>query len=60
MLGDSPINPVLLSMDLAATRRFYHDQIGLEIIRGERRGDRVSLRCRNESRRDQEHDRYGG
>ena len=32
MLGDHPINPVLLATDLAATRRFYHDQIGLEIL----------------------------
>jgi extradiol dioxygenase family protein len=32
MLGDSPIHPVLLSTDLAETRRFYHDQIGLEIM----------------------------
>jgi catechol-2,3-dioxygenase len=32
MLGDSPIYPVLLSKDLAETRRFYHDQIGLEIL----------------------------
>lgn len=27
MLGESPIHPVLLSTDLAETRRFYHDQI---------------------------------
>ena len=33
MLGDSPINPVLLSKDLAETRRFYHDLLGLEILR---------------------------
>ena len=32
MLGDSPIHPVLLSTDLAETRRFYHDQLGLEIL----------------------------
>jgi hypothetical protein len=32
MLGESPIHPVLLSTDLAETRRFYHDQIGLEIV----------------------------
>ena len=32
MLGDSPINPVLLSTDLAETKRFYHDQLGLEIL----------------------------
>jgi len=32
LLGDSPINPVLLSKDLAETRRFYHDLLGLEIL----------------------------
>lgn len=32
LLGDHPIHPVLLSTDLAETRRFYHDQIGLEIL----------------------------
>ena len=43
MLGDSPINPVLLSMDLAAPRRFYHDQIGLEIIRES--DEEILFRC---------------
>jgi catechol 2,3-dioxygenase-like lactoylglutathione lyase family enzyme len=32
MLGDSPVHPVLLSMDLAQTREFYHDKLGLEIL----------------------------
>jgi len=32
MLGDSPIHPVLLSTDLAETRAFYHDRLGLEIL----------------------------
>ena len=32
MLGDSLIHPVLLSEDLARTREFYHDRIGLEIL----------------------------
>ena len=32
MLGDSPINPVWLSTDLAETKRFYHDKLGLEIL----------------------------
>jgi catechol 2,3-dioxygenase-like lactoylglutathione lyase family enzyme len=32
MLGDHPITPVLLSTDLAATREFYHDRLGLEIL----------------------------
>jgi catechol 2,3-dioxygenase-like lactoylglutathione lyase family enzyme len=32
MLGDHPIHPVLLATDLAATRAFYHDRLGLEIL----------------------------
>jgi catechol 2,3-dioxygenase-like lactoylglutathione lyase family enzyme len=32
MLGDFPIRPVLLSKDLAATRAFYHDRLGMEIL----------------------------
>ena len=43
MLGDHPISPVLLSKDLAATRRFYHDQIGLEIIMENE--EAISFRC---------------
>jgi catechol-2,3-dioxygenase len=33
MLGDHPISPVLLARDLAAAREFYHDRVGLEILR---------------------------
>jgi catechol-2,3-dioxygenase len=32
MLGESPIVPVLLSTDLAETREFYDDRLGLEIL----------------------------
>jgi catechol 2,3-dioxygenase-like lactoylglutathione lyase family enzyme len=32
MLGNSPVHPVLLAQDLVAARRFYHEQLGLEII----------------------------
>ena len=32
MLGDHPINPVLLATDLAAARHFYNDLLGLEIL----------------------------
>ena len=32
MLGDHPIYPVLLATDLPASRQFYHDKLGLEII----------------------------
>jgi catechol 2,3-dioxygenase-like lactoylglutathione lyase family enzyme len=31
MLGDHPVNPVLLAKDLSAAREFYHDKLGLEI-----------------------------
>lgn len=33
MLGDHPITPVLLAKDLAASREFYHDRLGLEILK---------------------------
>jgi len=32
MLGDHSMDPVLLAMDLAAARHFYHDLLGLEIL----------------------------
>jgi catechol 2,3-dioxygenase-like lactoylglutathione lyase family enzyme len=32
MLGDHPIHPVLLATDLAVTRDFYHDKLGLQIL----------------------------
>ena len=32
MLGAHPIYPVLLSTDLAVTREFYHDRLGLQIV----------------------------
>jgi extradiol dioxygenase family protein len=31
-LGIVPIHPVLLSTDLAETKRFYHDKLDLEIL----------------------------
>ena len=33
MLSDHPVFPILLSTDLDATRAFYHETLGLEIIR---------------------------
>ena len=33
MLSDSPCFPILLSRDLDAARRFYHDTLGLPILR---------------------------
>jgi catechol 2,3-dioxygenase-like lactoylglutathione lyase family enzyme len=44
MLGDHPVFPILLSTDLDATRGFYHELLGLEILR-EDEGDRIVFRC---------------
>jgi len=44
MLSDHPVFPILLSKDLDATRRFYHETLGLEIAR-EDPGDRFVFRC---------------
>jgi catechol 2,3-dioxygenase-like lactoylglutathione lyase family enzyme len=43
MLGDHPISPVLLAKDLAAAREFYHDRLGLEILRES--DDELVFRC---------------
>lgn len=44
MLSDVPVFPILLSTDLAVSRSFYHDRLGLEILR-EDEGDRIVFRC---------------
>jgi catechol 2,3-dioxygenase-like lactoylglutathione lyase family enzyme len=44
MLSEHLVFPILLSTDLEATRTFYHDVLGLEIIR-EDEGDRIVFRC---------------
>ena len=44
MLADHPVFPILLSKDLDATRAFYRDRLGLEILR-EDEGDRIVFRC---------------
>ena len=44
MLSDHPVFPILLSKDLDTTRTFYHDTLGLEILR-EDAGDRIVFRC---------------
>ncbi len=44
MLGDHPVFPILLSTDLDASRTFYRDTLGLEILR-EDDGDRIVFRC---------------
>ena len=33
MLGNHPIAPVLLATDLPSAREFYHDKLGLPIVR---------------------------
>jgi Glyoxalase/Bleomycin resistance protein/Dioxygenase superfamily. len=43
MLSDHPVFPILLSTDLAASRTFYHDTLGLEIV-GEDE-ERIVFRC---------------
>ena len=47
MLGDHPVHVVLLSLDLAETRAFYHDQLGLEIM--DENDDAITFRCGGES-----------
>ena len=44
MLSDHPVFPILLSTDLDASRSFYRDTLGLEILR-EDAGDRIVFRC---------------
>jgi catechol 2,3-dioxygenase-like lactoylglutathione lyase family enzyme len=43
MLGDHPVFPILLSTDLPASRTFYHDTLGLEIVREDE--ERIVFRC---------------
>ena len=33
MLGNHPVAPILLSTDLAESRAFYHDVLGLDVVR---------------------------
>jgi catechol 2,3-dioxygenase-like lactoylglutathione lyase family enzyme len=43
VLNDHPVFPILLSKDLDATRAFYRDVLGLEVLR-EDPGDRIVFR----------------
>ena len=43
MLSDHPVFPIILSKDLARTKAFYHDLLGLDILR-EDPDDRVVFR----------------
>lgn len=47
MLGDYPVPVVLLSRDLAETRAFYHDQLGLEIL--DESDAAITFRCAGET-----------
>jgi catechol 2,3-dioxygenase-like lactoylglutathione lyase family enzyme len=43
MLGDHLVFPIVLSTDLAASRAFYHDTLGLEVLREDE--ERIMFRC---------------
>ena len=43
MLSEHPVFPILLSTDMDASRTFYRDTLGLEIIRED--DDRIVFRC---------------
>jgi catechol 2,3-dioxygenase-like lactoylglutathione lyase family enzyme len=44
VLNDAPVFPILLSTDLDASRTFYAERLGLEIVR-EDPDDRIVFRC---------------
>jgi catechol 2,3-dioxygenase-like lactoylglutathione lyase family enzyme len=44
LLGEHQVFPILLSMDLDATRAFYNGVLGLDVLR-EDAGDRIVFRC---------------
>ena len=43
MLGDQLVFPILLSKDLAKSREFYHETLGLDILRHDE--GRIIFRC---------------
>jgi catechol 2,3-dioxygenase-like lactoylglutathione lyase family enzyme len=43
MLGDHPVFPIVLSTDLAVSRAFYHDTLGLEVARED--PERIMFKC---------------
>ena len=43
MLGDYLVFPILLSKDLAKSREFYHDTLGLDILHED--DERIIFRC---------------
>jgi catechol 2,3-dioxygenase-like lactoylglutathione lyase family enzyme len=46
VLGDNPVFPILLATDLEASRVFYAERLGLEMI-SRYRDDRIVFRCGN-------------
>jgi len=49
LLGTLPASPILLSTDMAASKVFYGETLGLELA-SERPGDRLVFKCGEESR----------
>ena len=47
MLGEHPVHVVLLSLDLAETKAFYHDQLGLEVL--DENDEAITFRCGGQS-----------
>lgn len=43
MLGDHLVFPIVLSTDLAVSRAFYHDTLGLDVLRED--DERIMFRC---------------
>jgi catechol 2,3-dioxygenase-like lactoylglutathione lyase family enzyme len=43
MLGDQLVFPILLSKDLAKSREFYHEMLGLDVLRHDE--ERIIFRC---------------
>jgi catechol-2,3-dioxygenase len=51
MLGDHPIDVILLAKDLPAARTFYEDKIGLEVLNEiDEGGGGVEFKCGGDSR----------
>jgi catechol 2,3-dioxygenase-like lactoylglutathione lyase family enzyme len=48
MLRDFPVFPILLSTDLGASRAFYRDRLGLELV--DEREERLVFRCGADTR----------
>ena len=47
MLGEHPVHVVLLSLDLAETKAFYHDRLGLEIL--DANEEAITFKCGGQS-----------